>query len=953
MPPSAPNLEVPPEWNGLRPPASILQTQRFAAARLPHVSRQIASGLPLGQGGHAAARFAEAQASRRLRTGRRAWATFERLLARRSDLRLARWRPRFPHALFSSARPSVLPVAQALFRPARSDSPPPQELARVTHQTIYSFVTLTLPFRAPEAASAPLLPGSSVGAPVPALPSLFAKSPQQIEGNTPASSRAAAAFEPRPWRDRAPLTASLPLSRPPVPQASWLGISPTAPPQAERERSVPSVLPLFLPPVLLLPPAGPVTRSAAVLLPELVYGTRAFVTRPLVERPASVSGPAPLLSAPAALVPEAAISPRASFLPSVTRLLAVTAALSLVQMLPTLRPVSAFAAPRQRVSAFSVRPTPRQKTAFQPVLPGPRLVGQVPTLKPIPFLQAPGLTLPAQAASLPASHLAATLAFVGPVGGPLETVPRMAGPVPARRQPGKQEQGKRESQPLPSWERRTAPTPEAVWPRFTALGLTRLKPRVVAAQELPIAFPQAHLQAALPGAEIPPNVASRQGALSLARTVPAATELRGEQTARGAVRRIPLAASRGFANLAAQPWFPPPLLLFTRRVSEREQTDRPSAPNSGGARYQASLYSPPLVVSEGARRGLSLPSFNPPRIGGGGGDLLRVRVFNTVSAIPEQPERAGAITHSRRATEAAASVAVSIGSPQRLRRSSLALTQAAYVAREGETAAELPARVRMAPSQAMRTQGRQTPDLETVVADVIVQEFQPQLLTVVRDFLAALWNTVQHSDERPEAVSATAVPQAAAPWLPVLSGAAPLPAMSFGSTPGDRSALFSGSPAGPTLLPPGLAWQVVPDLTVTPKPPTERTGVRPAAPLAVGLSARPRTRVRQTRLAPEGALPARREGPAEVLPLAARALPMTLPVAPQPPTPAEDHWRVQRATSGEPSAAPAGSASHQQSVNLASQEKGAAANDVHLLANEVWSLLKRKLETESERLGRR
>lgn len=89
------------------------------------------------------------------------------------------------------------------------------------------------------------------------------------------------------------------------------------------------------------------------------------------------------------------------------------------------------------------------------------------------------------------------------------------------------------------------------------------------------------------------------------------------------------------------------------------------------------------------------------------------------------------------------------------------------------------------------------------------------------------------------------------------------------------------------------------------------------------------------------------------VPLTVRVLPMTLPVAPLPPTASEEHWRVQRAASGEPSAAPASGGTHQQSVNLASQEKGAAANDVHLLANEVWSLLKRRLETESERLGRR
>ncbi len=90
---------------------------------------------------------------------------------------------------------------------------------------------------------------------------------------------------------------------------------------------------------------------------------------------------------------------------------------------------------------------------------------------------------------------------------------------------------------------------------------------------------------------------------------------------------------------------------------------------------------------------------------------------------------------------------------------------------------------------------------------------------------------------------------------------------------------------------------------------------------------------------------------ATVLP-SPRALSMALPVPPAPPL-SEGTWAIQRAASGSPSAAPSASESHQQDVNLASQEKGAAANDVHLLANEVWSLLKRRLETEAERIGRR
>lgn len=312
----------------------------------------------------------------------------------------------------------------------------------------------------------------------------------------------------------------------------------------------------------------------------------------------------------------------------------------------------------------------------------------------------------------------------------------------------------------------------------------------------------------------------------------------------------------------------------------------------------------------------------------------------------------------------AASVAVRMSFPQRLRGASLVLTQLAFIPGEGVTADEVPVRVRMASSLAPRSRVRQTPDLESVVADAIVEEFQPQLLTVVRDFLTALWNTTRQASERPEAAPATDEPQAA-PWLPVISRGAPSLTMSFGSAPGDKDTRFSGSPIGPTLLPlvrafgaasgfPGLARQGVSNLTGTPKHRGEML-ILPPAPLAFGPSAQPRSLVRQPGLALKDSLtvPARREDFTADAPLAVRALPMTLPIAPLPPTPSEEHWRVQRAASGEPSAAPAGGEAHQQSVNLASQEKGSAANDVHLLANEVWSLLKRKLETESERLGRR
>lgn len=76
---------------------------------------------------------------------------------------------------------------------------------------------------------------------------------------------------------------------------------------------------------------------------------------------------------------------------------------------------------------------------------------------------------------------------------------------------------------------------------------------------------------------------------------------------------------------------------------------------------------------------------------------------------------------------------------------------------------------------------------------------------------------------------------------------------------------------------------------------------------------------------------------------------------PHPPAPAavDEGWAIQRVASGGSSAGGAEAKSPQQDINLVAEEKGAAANDVHLLANEVWSLLKRRLETEAERTGRR
>jgi hypothetical protein len=43
----------------------------------------------------------------------------------------------------------------------------------------------------------------------------------------------------------------------------------------------------------------------------------------------------------------------------------------------------------------------------------------------------------------------------------------------------------------------------------------------------------------------------------------------------------------------------------------------------------------------------------------------------------------------------------------------------------------------------------------------------------------------------------------------------------------------------------------------------------------------------------------------------------------------------------------------ESTTNSSAQDPGASAHEIGLLANEVWSLLKRKLQFEADRLGRR
>lgn len=326
-------------------------------------------------------------------------------------------------------------------------------------------------------------------------------------------------------------------------------------------------------------------------------------------------------------------------------------------------------------------------------------------------------------------------------------------------------------------------------------------------------------------------------------------------------------------------------------------------------------------------------------------------------------------------------------------------------------------------------------DAARLMEDVIVAEFQPQLLSLVRSFLSDWRSAAAFDTSGPrdvvESVRGPVVLWAAPRFVPSeafrLRLPIPLrmeqgfaPRIAAESSPDapvrevviENSSLAAGPhPGRPPLapMPETATWQDVRALPLHRLPLTERDALSfaakmsPLAPLAVLTDAPGARRVVDRDTLDKDKLERRRGWPAlrAVVPAAPpalsapsvrlpipmrfpkpspavtaafdptrpattilrtgtratilpspRALSMALPVLPAPPL-SEGTWAIQRAASGSQSAAPSASESHQQDVNLASQEKGAAANDVHLLANEVWSLLKRRLETEAERIGRR
>ncbi len=195
-------------------------------------------------------------------------------------------------------------------------------------------------------------------------------------------------------------------------------------------------------------------------------------------------------------------------------------------------------------------------------------------------------------------------------------------------------------------------------------------------------------------------------------------------------------------------------------------------------------------------------------------------------------------------------------------------------------------------------------------------------------------------EARPEAEPAVDTPAAAqAPVSLPSPTAMPRPAPTLAAAPawarsaqpagssatiGTRTAPLSrtvGIPASPRVAMPSLGL---------PSPPPAASAPSMALPSAAAAAPRP-TRMVSTvsRRAPDMLLPALRR---DAGPLA-----------------------IQKASPGDvarPATAAPRASEPQKASMLASQDRGAAANEIHLLANEVWSLLKRRLAAESERRGR-
>ena len=1145
MRPPANNLE------DLQPPATALSAQLFAAERLGYVASAPARSVSIGQAGRAASAFAGACTTVFTRISLRVWGFFERLLIRRGwsrrfvprcgALQLAR-RPLIPY--FSRpSREQGMPFAAAPFAAAPF---PRRTLLKVstreiiTYKTISSFVTRTLPLRWRGTGQGPASTPRQVvragatpvlSARLPFLAPAFAlrldplrKIPSQAPPTSaPTGARRSEAghlrssiqshthiqSHTRSWRDRAPLIESLALSQPPIPQASRLGVSPSAPQPAARQPITVSIAAGPFPPpspLPLMPALGTLPRPSFLTLPELVYGMHAFVAPPMPEAlpisggpawqrsPTFVLPPSSVASAYAApssdIITSEDVAPRTSSFKSATRLLAVAAALTLVQSLSFLRPASAQSKP-------FVLGTAALAASFQGGgRPFGRLIGQHGPVhnsagkdearplvsSPTPVLSRIGSAL--QRRSFNGLSLE-TLTFSRIIVSRTELLPPPLPQSVPHREGRRARRRTAASLPVfrPAALRAETGTPLT---RFQVPESKRSQPALTP-PDLPSLFAPAHrdrpVSVVVPLMRVAASVdlPREAGLPSEWPQVPARRELQA------ATPRSPLPWLNMEEGSPAQWGFPrwgfPRLSLLTRASRRRFTADdasRSNASRSGNLKSEA-LKSDDLIPDNArpARfAGVTDPeeerSFAPSGRRHAPSLFFRNLLTKPIFALP-----LSFLRHAQELSLVVPQLVVPqlvvprlvvprlvvprlvvprLKSPRELPLKTSPVAQSLRSVERAET--DMPPQRLPVPSPLTARNPRSllaaqplveafmpaSSDAARLVKEVMVAEFQPQLLSLVRSFLSDWWNApLPGAAGRSEAGAAVhdSVATSLAPRLWDSEAVHPMPMTPTVARGRNSVALTTRLLSLEVAAPEGRLFsncsrsavplrlqtlESLPTREAPALPPAARdsrgfvatipSSVQSAGPLTdlrlllteagrgrrIGFAGRDFAADRSARLpglsptlllipgatavsltrfplhllslarspvvmaAAEGtaALTVRRIVPARMVPAVVNApavaktaaLPsppgpaMMLP-SPAPPTSLEDAWAIQRVVSGSQGAGISATEASQQDTNLASQEKGAAANDVHLLANEVWSLLKRRLETEAERSGRR
>lgn len=1011
-------------WDGLRLPDGSLRARRFAAAL---------GAVRIGQAGHTATTLLAARIQGRSGLARRSVSLLERLLGRRAGkgrdplqrqfLRFLRFRRPVPlqspsfGGRMSAARPSAgaAPVGVLRFLPGS-----------VTRETISS-VVLRASHRKTKG---PVAAWPGIAPPLPSrffMPSLFTPSPvarhvsvrqtapafapevvrrSERDATTRNGGSSQEAQEPL-WRERAPRMEMQPLSRPPVPQASWLGVSPPAPPLAERlplaqNRAAKS----FSPPMSLS--AAPLPRPPLVALTERVYGTRAFAARPLSDLTPTRNAPGP----PTPQKPDAPSRPHFRF---ATRLLATAAAFSFVQALPSLQPIPARAAsistaPLRLGAGVFVRPalltesaravagqTASRAEARAGARPDPRRTGTFGSQRvtgaadePRPQQAPPRQVALRQSSNLLHNSLASFPRIE--IRAFSRAVVRLRGHMQNPR-----------SGLFAQADRRTFTDPDFNPAAPYAKGLlsataTRLSANAAfgPVQALPFLRHSQTNAASVPAAAFTPLLQSN------APTLVQPLDLRTTDQALAGRTRTPAAqpgaggfVPRGFPYIGPSSGpqsFPPADARPTPRVYAARLPLRPLVAVSEPPLRQAPWDAAPAVPGQEQARGSSEagtgnvarlffprvaerpgPLFYVPDMAATRPEARRVPLRNHIpftvtdqvldrwAGRPSDPRRnSPPVGRSSALPPGAAPTQTHDGLPERLNRlTRITLRRAART----ELPTELPGDMGPKPSASSETKGFTEGFEEAVTA-----EFQTPLLALVRGFLrdflgrtaASAQSVVVPSEngqkptiEKPTVENPTVwTARRFAALLSAVQRAAlpPFDAPSLGPALDGENAGAPGTPAWAALSSPVFTKSQA--LRDAQAPWSRRIGM-PGMPRRGFLSKRvPSHSAGGLTLADTSAT--RRGGAltdALKVPAASHAPAMVLPF-PTAPLPSDEGWAIQRVASGSASAGRAEAKSPQQDINLVAEEKGAAANDVHLLANEVWSLLKRRLETEAERTGR-